>query len=179
MSDHHTEPGGHEIDRMPHVRLFVLLIGLSGLTVLASYGVIQMVYMQTKAIAEERAVGGAFSRNEYEAEMKATVEGEGRFKMTDSKDGPTARYYIPVKTAREKLEKNPNLLKATRAYPEWEATAPGALVTKLKVPSKAKPPAKRVPGARPPGRRLAPKPNRGIKPQVPRPRPTPKAPTPR
>lgn len=134
--DHGHSEGGHEIDRMPNTRLFNLLFGLSGLTLLSGIGVVQLFNLQVEAIENQRASVGSFRRNEYEAEMAAVRTGSGTVKVAELDDAATinTRNYMPVAAARKAVLDDPNRLKAFGNYRGWKtsdeqapaAAAPGA-----------------------------------------------------
>ncbi|MBC8071183.1 MAG: hypothetical protein IAG13_22850, partial [Deltaproteobacteria bacterium] len=131
MSDtHHDDHGpagdhegaGHEIDRMPNARLFSLLFGLSGLTLLACIGVIQLFNMQVDALETSRAEQGSFRIVEYLDEMNKTKSGWGNVevKELDDKNTTTVRWHMPLTSARKAVLDDPNQLKAFAPVGAWK-----------------------------------------------------------
>lgn len=134
--DHDHESGAHEVDNMPSRRLFNLLFGLSGLTLLACIGVVQLFNQQVAEITEERATKTSFQLQEYRDEMTAIKAG-GRL-VIDDDDGLTEkqgglgpheapRNQMSLSEARRRvLEEPAKLLKADKPYRGWTNPDPQA-----------------------------------------------------
>jgi hypothetical protein len=158
-SDHGHGEGGHEIDRMPNARLFNLLFGLSGLTLLAGIGVVQLFNLQVEAIETQRAEAGSFRRNDYEAEMAAIRTGSGTVKVSELDDAGSisTRSYMPIAAAKKAVLDDPNRLKGFGMYRGWKtadeqapaAAAPAGPPGAMPVPKPTPDPA--APGAAPGG----------------------------
>ena len=143
MSDKHDEHdqaghgadhdgGGHEIDRMPNGWLFKLLFGLSGLTLLAGFGVIELFNVQVAALEDSRAHQGSFRLTAYREEMQKIKTSSGSVKISELDDKATVntRYVMPVASARKLVLDDPNRLKAFGAFPGWKTSddqAPAAV----------------------------------------------------
>ncbi len=163
MSDKHDEHdqaghgadhdgGGHEIDRMPNAWLFKLLFGLSGLTLLAGFGVIELFNVQVAALEDSRAHQGSFRLAAYREEMQKIKTSSGSVKISELDDKATVntRYVMPVASARKLVLDDTNRLKAFGAYAGWKTSdeqAPAAVA-----PAGARP---GVPGAPDPAGRGA------------------------
>jgi hypothetical protein len=129
---HDAHEGGHEIDKMPNARLFNLLFGLSGLTLLACIGVIQLFNLQVDAIEETRAETGSFRIDDYRGQMRKQAEGWGKVevKELDDKASVSERYYMPLAQAKKRVLDSPDSLKAQPTYPGWKTSdeqAPAAV----------------------------------------------------
>jgi hypothetical protein len=136
--DHHAGGGAHEVDKMPSSRLFNLLFGLSGLTLLASIGVVQLFYRQVDSIRDTRDSKMSFQLAEYRKEMDELANGWSVVEMTDDDEVPAdkggkgvheaRRYQMPLAEARKRvLEQPQQYLKASRPYRGWtsrDANAP-------------------------------------------------------
>ncbi len=164
--DHDHDQGAHEVDNMPSQRLFKLLFGLSGLTLLACIGVVQLFNQQVNSIQATRATKVSFQLAEYQQEMEAITSDWGVV-VIDDDDGVTAklggkgpheskRYHMPLSEARKRVLDDPKTaLKAGRPYRGWENPDP-------KAPKRAARPPRPRPGARGarPGRQPTPVPAR-------------------
>lgn len=142
--------GAHEIDRMPNARLFNLLFGLSGLTLLSAIGVIQLFNIQVEALEESRAEQGSFRLTSYLDEMQTIKTSSGKVTVNELDDKATVntRHFMPLATAKKAVLDDPNRLKAFGAYPGWKTSdeqAPAAAPTD----PAAKPPAGAAPAERP------------------------------
>jgi hypothetical protein len=135
--DHAHGGGGHEVDKMPSGRLFNLLFGLSGLTLVACIGVVQLFYRQVDSIRDTRDTRESFQLAEYRHEMDE-IKGGRVLEISDDDGVPAAeggrgvfeaiRYQMPLAEARKRvLEQPQQLLKAGRPYRGWrnpDANAP-------------------------------------------------------
>jgi hypothetical protein len=120
---HAEHDGGHEIDKMPNARLFNLLFGLSGLTLLACIGVIQLFNLQVDAIEQNRAEAGSFRIESYREEMRKQIEGWGKLEVKEPDDNSVStRYYMPIAQAKKKVLDEPKLLEAAPKYPGWKTS---------------------------------------------------------
>jgi hypothetical protein len=146
--DHH-ERGGHEIDKLPSVRLFNLLFGLSFLTLLASIGVVQLFNLQVEDIQDSRASVGSYRLDEYTQQVQQLLSGYGQVTVTEDGGAETPRYHIPVDEARKKLLENPELLGATAKYRGWEGSGPGKAVSEVETAAQKAMPPVPPPGAVP------------------------------
>lgn len=194
MSDHeHDEhgAGAHEVDNMPSRRLFNLLFGLSGLTLLACIGVVQLFNQQVESITDSRATKSSFQLDEYQAEM-AEIEKGGRLIINDDDGVPAGeggkgpheatRYQMPIADARKRMLEAPDkYLKAARPYRGWRPVD-GDAGKAQPAPKGAAPQIRRggrpsgaAPGALPPGVRVVPGGANG-RPAPPKPRPVPAKP---
>jgi hypothetical protein len=120
---HDEHDGGHEIDKMPNTRLFNLLFGLSGLTLLACIGVIQLFNYQVDAIEESRGEVGSFRIEGYREEMRKQVDGWGKVDVKETDDNTVSKkFYMPLSQAKKKVIDDPKLLNAAPAYPGWKTS---------------------------------------------------------
>lgn len=120
---HDEHEGGHEIDKMPNTRLFNLLFGLSGLTLLACIGVIQLFNYQVAAIEESRGEVGSFRIEAYREEMRKQTDGWGKVEVKETDDSSVSkRFYMPLSQAKKKVLDDPKLLNAAPAYPGWKTS---------------------------------------------------------
>ncbi len=135
--DHDHDQGAHEVDNMPSRRLFRLLFGLSGLTLLACIGVVQLFNQQVSSIRATRATQVSFQLAEYKQEMEAITSDWGVVVIDDDDGVPTklngkgphedTRYHMPLTEARKRVLDDPKTaLKAARAYPNWVNVDPNA-----------------------------------------------------
>lgn len=127
---HHDEHGGggHEVDQMPNARLFNLLFGLSALTFVACFGVVQLFNRQVDSIEADRAKAGSYSRHAYAQEMERHVDAFGQATIRDG-DREITLYHVPVDKAVEQVLANPKAFQRGRLYPGWAQT-PTALAVK-------------------------------------------------
>lgn len=132
MSDaHHDEhEGGHEIDQMPNGRLFNLMIGFSGLTLAACFGVVRLFDSQVESIRADRAKAGAYSRNTYQQETARVVDGYGQTELRDG-DKELTLYHIPLAKAAEEVLKDEKRFKRGRVYPGWAQTSTAAAIAEV------------------------------------------------
>jgi hypothetical protein len=150
--DHdHGGGAGHEIDRMPNARLFNLLFGLSGLTLLSAIGVIQLFNIQVDALEQSRAQQGSFRLAAYTDEMNKAKTSAGEIKINELDDKATVntRYFVPLANARKQMLDDPKKLAAFGQYPGWKTSddqAPAAAPAAPGAPAPAKP----TDGVRPP-----------------------------
>ena len=119
---HDEHEGGHEIDKMPNTRLFNLLFGLSGLTLLACIGVIQLFNYQVAAIEESRGEVGSFRIEGYREEMRKQADGWGKVELKETDGELSKRFYMPITQAKKKVLDDPKLLNAAPAYPGWKTS---------------------------------------------------------
>lgn len=121
---HGDEGAGHEIDRMPNARLFNLLFGLSGLTLLSAIGVIQLFNIQVDALEQSRAQQGSFRLAAYTEEMNKAKTSSGEIKINELDDKATVntRYFVPLATARKQVLDDPKKLSAFGQYPGWKTS---------------------------------------------------------
>jgi len=148
--DHgHDDGGGHEIDRMPNTRLFNLLFGLSGLTLLAALGVIQLFNIQVEALEQSRAEQGSFRLAAYTDEMTKAKTSTGEVKVSELDDKATVntRYFVPLASAKKQMLDDPKRLAAFGVYPGWKTSDDQAPAAAAAPPAPVKP----TDGVRPPG----------------------------
>lgn len=136
----HEYGGGHEIDRMPNARLFRLLFGLSGLTLLASIGVIQLFNIQVDALEQSRAQQGSFRLAAYTEEMTKAKTSAGEVKVSELDDKATVntRYFVPLASAKKQVLDDPKRLVAFGLYPGWKTSddqAPAAAAAPTEKPN--------------------------------------------
>lgn len=150
---HDHGAGGHEIDRMPNARLFNLLFGLSGLTLLSAIGVIQLFNIQVDALEESRAEQGSFRLASYVEEMQAIKNGSGKVTVNELDDKATVntRYFMPLANAKKAVLDDPNKLKAFGAYPGWKTSDEQAPAPAPTAPPSGAPPAGERPPEKAPG----------------------------
>ena len=146
---HDEHDGGHEIDKMPNARLFNLLFGLSGLTLLACIGVIQLFNYQVDAIEESRGEVGSFRIEGYREEMRKQVDGWGKVDVKETDDNTVSKkFYMPLSQAKKKVLDDPKLLNAAPAYPGWKTSdeqAPAAPAAAPAQPVDGKKPDEKAP----------------------------------
>ncbi|EDM75339.1 hypothetical protein PPSIR1_01147 [Plesiocystis pacifica SIR-1] len=131
MSDHHHDPGGHELEAINTKLLFQLVGSLSIVTLLASMGVVQWFYLQQRELQDRNAAEGSFILKDYKAKMaEDTAELDASAKAVLADAGK---------------------MKAQPAYPGWvspDTAAAGAAAAakpaeapakELKAPEPAKP----------------------------------------
>jgi hypothetical protein len=146
----HDFVGGHELDNPNAGRLFKIVFGLGGLTLMSLFTCVQLFDVQREAMMEERGKRGSYVLNDYMAEQgkQRTEAGESVPEVTNSE--PAFRLkHIPLAQARDKVLKNPALLKAGAPPPGW--IHPDDLAGGGSSDAAAAPPPGIVPGARPPG----------------------------
>jgi hypothetical protein len=150
--DDHHGVGAHEVDKMPSSRLFNLLFGLSGLTLVACIGVVQLFYRQVDTIKDTRDTKVSFQLAEYRAQMDG-LRGGLVLDMTDDDGIPAAeggkgvheerRYQMPLAEARKRVLEQPGLLKAGKpANPRWRDPDANAPKPAMQVGPKPRPPAR-------------------------------------
>ncbi|MBL4683705.1 MAG: hypothetical protein JKY37_03880 [Nannocystaceae bacterium] len=188
--DHAHEQGGHEIDKMPNARLFNLLFGLSALTLLACFGVIQLFNLQVRGVEDERNLRGSFRLMEYQAEQAAHRTSFARVLIADDDGlsvspaagkGPVGRgthnsvvNRMPLEDARALVLKDPKAFRAKRAYRGWKNPDPALADKEGATPAAAaRKPAGKAPKKRPPSRAAAAKPGAGPARALPSKRPQP------
>lgn len=135
---HGDEGAGHEIDRMPNGRLFNLLFGLSGLTLLSAIGVIQLFNIQVDALEQSRAQQGSFRLAAYTDEMNKAKTSSGEIKINELDDRATVntRYFVPLATARKQVLDDPKKLAAFGQYPGWKTSDDQAPAAAAPAPAK-------------------------------------------
>lgn len=169
--EHGHEAGGHEIDQMPNSRLFRLLFGLTVLTALCCWGVVELFNMQVRGIERERNATESYRLTAYKEEQRANRDNWARVEILDD-DGLTVRdpksnkppeagvaygkgphksivNRMPLAEAKTMVLKDPRSFTAQWPYPGWKNPDPEA---KDAAPAGAGKPAnpRPLPGARPP-----------------------------
>lgn len=164
----HDDHGGagHEVDKMPSGRLFNLLFGLSGLTLVACIGVVQLFYRQVDTIRDTRDTKVSFQLAEYRQQMDELKAGQVVV-MSDDDGVPAAEggrgvfearhFQMPLAEARKRvLEQPQQLLKAARPYRGWRN--PDANAPKTPAGQGPRNPMRPMPGGPMPGGKVVPAP---------------------